>query len=306
MGGSGGGHYTGPTSDALQKKIDQARERERQRLDADVNELLQRLLAHFNDRDIEAISNHLASLREILVDVAEIDTILLGGSVGKHTAVSGLSDVDALVILDRSELAGKSPQFLLNSFHKQLNQSLPRSEVESIEKGRLAVTVSYHDGTEIQLLPGLRSRQEISIASADGKGWIDTKPKGFQRELTRAKRQLNQSLIPAIKLMKSIVSDFPKQKQLTGYHIEAIALNAAKDYQGAKTPRAFLLYLLGHSADRVLKPIADVTGQSRHVDSYLGKANSIERRNISQVLTGMKRRLEAATTVSQWRAVFEG
>ena len=107
------------------------------------------------------------------------------------------------------------------------------------------------------------------------------------------------------KLMKSVVSTFPDQKQLTGYHIEAMALNAAKGYQGRKTPKAFLLHLLGHAADRVLRPMADVTGQSRNVDAYLGKANSAERRNISQVLTGMKRRLEAATTVSQWRTVLE-
>jgi hypothetical protein len=305
MAGGGGGRYTGPTSDAMQRMIDLAKERERQRLDADVNELLQKLLARFNDRDTEAISEHRAFIGETLSDVAEIEAVLLGGSVGKHTAVDGISDVDALVILDRADLVGKSAQSMLDSFQKILNQSLPRSEVKSIEKGRLAVTVTYHEGPEIQLLPALRSRQTISIASADGKGWIDTNPKVFQREFTRANRQLNQSLAPAIKLMKSIASDFPKQKQLTGYHIEAIALDAAKDYQGAKTPRAFLLHLLGHAADRVLKPIADVTGQSRHVDSYLGKANSIERRNISQALAGMKRRLEAATTVSQWRAVFE-
>jgi hypothetical protein len=286
--------------------IDQAKERERQRLDTDVNDLLQKLLAHFNDRDTEVISDRLVSIGEMLSDVAEIETFLLGGSVGKHTAVNGISDVDALVILGRPDLAGKSPQFVLNSFHKQLNQSLPRSEVKSVEKGRLAVTVTYHDGTEIQLLPALRSGQTISIASADGKNWIDTKPKVFQRELTRANRQLNQALIPTIKLLKSIVSDFPKQKQLTGYHIEAMALDAARDYQGPKTSKWLLLHLLGYAADRVLKPMADITGQSRNVDSYLGKANSVERRNISQALAGMKRRLEAATTVSQWRAVFEG
>ena len=168
MAGGGGGRYPGPTSVALQRKIDLARERERQRLDADVNELLQKLLVRFNDRDTEAISDHLASIEGILGDVAEIETILLGGSVGKHTAVSGLSDVDALIILDRADLAGKSAQSMLDSFKKILNQSLPRSEVESVEKGRLAVTVTYHDGTEIQLLPALRSGQTISIASADG------------------------------------------------------------------------------------------------------------------------------------------
>ena len=37
----------------LQRKIEHAQEIERQRLDADVNHLLQKLLARFNDRDRE-------------------------------------------------------------------------------------------------------------------------------------------------------------------------------------------------------------------------------------------------------------
>lgn len=166
--------------------------------------------------------------------------------------------------------------------------------------------MKYHDGAEIELLPALRSRQTISIPAADGKNWNETRPKVFQRELTRENPRLGQGLVPAIKLLKSIVSDFPKQKQLTGYHIEALALKAAAEYKGSNTPKALLIHFLGYAAERVLSPIGDPTGQSRIIDSYLGKANSIERRNISLALEGMKRRLESATTVSQWRAVFEG
>lgn len=304
MGGSGGGRYTSPSSDDLRHKIEQAQEKERQRLDNDVNELLQKLLAKYNDRDREASTERLAKIGEILGDTVEIENILLGGSVAKHTDVDGISDVDALVILNRDDLAGKTADIILDDFFDTLNQSLLRSEVANIEKGRLAVTVIYHDGEEIQLLPSLRSGNMISVAAADGKSWNDTNPKVFQRELTKANARLNQALVPAIKLMKSIVSDFPKQKQLTGYHIEVLALEAVTGYTGYKTPKALLTHILGTAAERVLKPITDVTRQSKKVDSYLGKENSIERRNISQTLDGMKRRLEAATTVAQWRAIF--
>lgn len=51
--------------------------------------------------------------------------------------------------------------------------------------------------------------------------------------------------------------------------------------------------------------IQDKTGQTRTVDAYLGKANSDKRKNISLVLTGLKRRLETATSVSQWSAIFD-
>jgi predicted nucleotidyltransferase len=304
MGGSGGGRYRGPSTQDLQRKIEQAQEQERQRLDGDVNEMLQKLLASFNDRDIETTERRLSEIRNILGETVEVDNILLGGSVAKHTDVNGISDVDALVILNREDLGGEPAQTLLDVFYEMLDQSLPRDEVAMVNKGRLAVTVKYRDSSEIQLLPALRSGQTISIAAADGKGWNDTQPKVFQRELTKANDRLNKGLVPAIKLMKSIVSDFPTQKQLTGYHIEAMALETASGYRGPNTPKRLLIHLLDHAADRVLRPIVDSTGQSRTIDSYLGKADSIERRNISQALEGMKRRLEAAMTVAQWRAVF--
>jgi hypothetical protein len=113
------------------------------------------------------------------------------------------------------------------------------------------------------------------------------------------------SLVPTIKLVKGMVSDLPPQKQLKGYHIEALAVDAARDYAGPKTPRALLLHTLEHSSRRVLRPIGDVTGQSRIADGYLGPENSVQRRNVSQTLAGIKRRLEAATTVAQWRAALD-
>lgn len=304
MGGSGGGRYYGPSSPELQRKIEQTQAEERQRLDGDVNTMLYKLLAKFNDRDINATKKHLAQVEEVLGDVVEVDKILFGGSIAKHTDIDGISDVDALVILNQGNLSGKSPRRLLDAFFSALNISMPRSEVKSIEKGRLAVTVKYNDDSEIQLLPALRSGQTISIASNDGIHWNDTKPQIFQRDLTRANTRLNQCLVPAIKLMKSIVADFPEQKKLSGYHIEALALDSATRYHGPSTPKAVLLHLLGDSANRVLRPITDATGQSRTLDSHLGGENSIERRNVSQALAGIKRRLESATTVAQWSAVF--
>ena len=305
MSGGGSDRYFVPVSEDLARKIERARERERLRLDGDVNRLLAGLLAHFNDRDTQAASERLTMLKDVLRDVAEIDQILLGGSVAKHTAVSGLSDIDALVILDRKDLAGKSPKAMLDQFFEELNRELHRSDVASVEKGKLAITVKFQDGTEIQLLPALRSGQTISIAAADGKNWNDTQPQRFQRELTRANSRLNGGVVPAIKLFKSLNAMLPDQKQLTGYHMESLALDATRGYKGEETPRSLLLHFLGHASDRVLSPIQDKTGQSRTVDSYLGKAQSLERRNISQTLAGLKRRLEAATSVAQWSALFE-
>jgi hypothetical protein len=306
MGGSGGGRYSGPPSESIQRRIERAREQERQRLDGQVNDLLRRLLAEYNDRDKDKIADHLSKIESCLTGTVEIDRILFGGSVAKHTDVDGLSDVDALVILDRQDLAGKPPTEVLDAFLRMLRDNLPQGDIRSIRKGHLAVTVTYDDDLEIQLLPALRTGQTISIAAPDGNSWSDTKPQLFERELIRLNDQLNFALVPTIKLFKSIVSTFPEQKRLPGYHVEALVVDAAKDYRGVKTTyQALLLYALDHASQRILKPLRDVTGQSRTVDAYLGHADSLQRRNISLALAGMKRRLEAATTVTQWRAVFE-
>jgi hypothetical protein len=305
MGGSGGGRFSGPLTESLERQIERARQQEQDRLEREINSFLHRLLVHYNDRNTDLISERVSQVQRLLGEAAEVKSIIFGGSIAKHTDVSGLSDVDALVILRRTDLTGKPPQALLDAFYQILRTKLPRAEVASINKGRLAVTVKYLDDLEIQLLPALRSGTTISIAEADGKGWNETKPLQFQTALKDADVRLNGNLVPAIKLVKSLVDDLPELKQLSGYHIEALALDAMQGYNGPTTPRALLLHILERAAERILTPLKDITGQSQELDAYLGPANSLRRRNTAQALVGMRRRLAAATTLSQWKAAFE-
>lgn len=304
MGGSGARYTTPPTSASMQKKIERAEQQEREHLNGEVDHLIQRLLTHYNNRDTEQVSGRLGQIEETLGEIANIESLLFGGSVSKHTAVDGVSDVDALVVLDRGQNAKESPEFLIEAFRRLLQIKLPRSEVTGVDKGRLAVTVKYKNGEEVQLLPALRSGQAVFIASSDGKSWQRTRPQTFQQTLTNANAKMNRNLVPTIKLIKSMVASLPKQKQLNGYHLEALAVDSARSYEGPKAPRHLLLHVLGHSEQRVLRPISDVTGQSRGVDGYLGEANSVQRRNVSQTLGALRRALGAANTLSQWRAVL--
>ena len=305
MGGSGGGGGGfPPSSDTIQRKIEQAREAEKQRLDQDVDQLLQRFLAQVNDRDADATKEHLDAVTEALEGVADVETLLFGGSVAKHTFVDGLSDVDALVILERAGTQGILPQKLLADMERQISNVLRRADVESVVRGSLAVTVRFGDGTELQLLPAVRSGSTINIPDSSGAGWNATNPKKFQRQLTSENKRLNRALIPTVKLVKSLVGDLPEQQRLSGYHTEALCVDASRSFRGEAKPRELLTHVLDHAARRVMKPMRDVTGQERVVDGYLGAANSPERRLVSQAIAGIKRRLEAATSINQWRAMF--
>lgn len=305
MGGSGGGGggYRSLRPD-VERLVAEARAREAERLNTQVNEYLAEVLVGFNGRDTDLTNTRLDAMTECLDDVVEVERVLLGGSVAKHTDVDGISDVDALVVLNREDLAGKSPAEVRAAFYAELDARLPRSDVESVRAGRMAITVVYRDGMEIQLLPAMRSGRKVIIGAFGGSGWVEINPKRFQSALTDANQRLGRALVPAIKLLKSINADLPPQKQLKSYHIEALAVDAAKSYKGPQVPREVLVHLCGHAADRLLRPIADITGQSRQADEYLGNPGSMQRRVVAQALAGIRRRLEAASSLDEWKAIF--
>lgn len=304
--GSGGEYRPTRPTPNLRRQRDELVAREKERLESDLNNYLAELLVDFNSRDVDQDRERLDQLRECLGDDVDVEGLLLGGSVAKHTAVDGISDIDALVLLDRADVQGKSPGEVLEVLRSILNDALHRRDVKSIEKGDFAVTILYADGREIQLLPAVRSGKDVKISDATGIAWKNIRPSQFARKLTKANEGTNGALVPAIKLVKAINDSLPAPKQMSGYHIEALAVDAMKGYTGPKSVSGVLERVLEHSTSRVMRPIQDVTGQSRTVDDNLGAANSAQRQNISQALASVRRRLGAATSVSDWRSILEG
>ena len=306
MGGSGPGGYVPPTTGELMKKIEEARERELAALRQAVDDYLRRLLAAFNDRDADATRQHLSDVAAVFGDEFTIETLLLGGSVAKHTFVDGLSDVDALVVLEKREISDYTPRELLSRFLRAVRKQLSDLGASSVKKGNLALTIDFKDGLCLQLLPAIRSGREVEIPDAEGKDWKPTRPGVFQRRLARANEQAAGNLIPAIKLWKALNDGLPAQQHLKGYHIEALAADAARQVSSPSSVHGVLLDILAHAAKRVLRPIRDVTSQSRIVDDYLGRADSTARRNLSLALQGLCRQMAAMTSVQQWKRLFEG
>jgi len=304
MGGSGSSYFPISKPDLEKLVQDSKQEEDRKRLESDVNAFLREVLSSY-ERDTNRIQENLDKISDILSDEADMEQFLFGGSVAKHTYVDGLSDVDALVTLKKEDLSGKTPQEVLHLFHSSLKDKLTYDNVEKVEKGNMAVTITYRDGTEIQLLPAIRVESNICISNAQGNNWKEINPRKFQRMLTKANDRLNRTLVPSIKLAKSIISSFPEQKQLTGYHVESLAIEAAKGYRGSKTVQALTKQFFDKASDLVKHPIKDVTGQSRIVDSYLGNADSQKRNIAADALSGISRRLNAATSIEQWKSIVE-
>lgn len=292
MGGSGGSSFGSTSNVDRLREVALARLAEQESA-AQVNGVLAEMLKEFNTRDTALTKSRLEAIEEALSDVAvDIDRLLFGGSVAKHTYVDGLSDVDALIVVDAPSV---QPSDLLRRFRDYLSSRLS-TDVEGVSAGNLAVTVKYRDGAEIQLLPAVERNGRTSIASTDGSTWRTIRPHKFAEKLTEVNSRNGNAVIPAIKLAKAVLNRaLPEAQRLGGYHIEAIAVDAFRAYKGRRDYASMLRALLNHAASAVRRPTGDITGQSVHVDAHLGSANSSDRMALSAALNRVATRLDNAS-----------
>ncbi len=278
---------------------------ERQKFDVEVAEVISESLSEMNSRDVEANNRTLNAIKAALEK--EIDgsiDLMFGGSVKKHTYVDGLSDIDTLVILNKSDLAQKTPDEVRAYFAERLTERFPDATVLT---GRLAVTVRFNN-TEIQLLPALKHDNALKIPKADGDGWSRIKPKEFTAALTAVNQALGGKLVPTIKLAKSVIADLPKEQRLSGYHIEALAIQIFRGYSGTRTTKNLITEFFAKASEHLRQPIADRTGQSTYVDEYLGRADSNKRQQFGQLMDRIAVRMANADrdkSLSQWTDILK-
>jgi predicted nucleotidyltransferase len=308
MGGGGGGARSssgGPTD------LDALRERAREiagqaTFDAEVNDRLAQRFASINARDTEKIGRYLDDIVAALTDdIDGVERTLFGGSVAKSTYVEGLSDVDALVVLDRADLKDATPEQVREQFCRSLKAQLSHADVADVSSGVLAVTVSYHDGTQIQLLPAVQRGERLAISSADGKEWKTIHPRSFARRLTEINKRQGGAAVPAIKLAKQVIgSQLPDGEHPSGYHVEALAVQAFGDYVGSRNPKALLTHFFASAARGVLQPIKDMSGQSLHVDDSLGDAQSADRQRMSGQLQRIADTMQNSRDIREWERLL--
>lgn len=302
MGGSGGGYFTGrgDLSDLARKLRDTEAQARDDRYETTVNQKLGEFLKDFNDRDAAGTREILDDIKKGLAnDIGGTVDLVFGGSVSRHTYLEGLSDTDALVILEPDELERKSPDRLKERFAQRLRELFGS---DNVKVGDLAVTVTVRD-KEIQLLPAMRQGDGYRLASPDGRSWSKINPKGFAEKLTQANKAQDGKLVPTIKLAKALIASLPESQRLKGYHIESLAIEAFKSYDGPRTYKAMAIHFLDRAAELVKTPVRDKTGQSLYVDEYLGAQNSADRRVASQALQRLHRKLmnaDASKNTETW------
>ncbi len=305
MGGGGGSSYFRTKPEKLKQKLRDSEARtEDAAYETEVADFLASLLTKYNDRNNEAINRHIDEIKKALQKELEgtVD-LLFGGSVAKQTYIDGFSDIDSLVILDNCELARQSPEAAKEYFAQRIRERFPKSQVEV---GKLAVTVRFSDA-EIQLLPAISCKNHVKISDKTGLEWSQISPKKFSSVLSRTNQEVGRKVVPVVKLAKAIISNLPEKHQISGYHAESLAIEIFKKYKGVVKPKAMLKDFFQAACQRVRQPIIDRTGQSVHVDDYLGAANSLERRIVSDAFARVYRRLknaDNASSLDEWQTLF--
>jgi hypothetical protein len=308
MGGSGGGYFTGrgDLTDFARNLRDTEAQACDEHYETTVNYALGEFLKDFNDRDAAGTREILDNIKKVLADdIGGTVDLVFGGSVSRHTYLEGLSDTDALVILEPDEGGRTSPERLKERFAQRLRELF---DSDNVKVGDLAVTVTMR-GKEIQLLPAMREGDGYRIANPDGRSWSKINPKGFAEKLTQANKAQDGKLVPTIKLAKALIASLPERQQLNGYHIESLAIEAFKNYDGPRTYKAMVTHFLERTAELVKTPVRDKTGQSLYVDEYLGAQNSTDRRVASQALQRLYRKLmnaDASKNTETWSDLILG
>ncbi len=154
MGGSGGYGFERRQERRWQPADleDSLAQTRQQAAEAEVAAVFKDALAQINQIDTEALNKHKEEIFQALKSTfEEADGLVGGGSYSQHTYVNGISDVDMLFVLDAfssSKIPNKTnSKAVLADMEKRLRQRFPNTEIKS---GRMAVTIKFSDGLELQ------------------------------------------------------------------------------------------------------------------------------------------------------------
>ena len=270
----------------------------------EINGGLRDILKGYNDRDYAAINLHRQTVRQALERDDDVVRILFGGSVERNTYVKGLSDVDALVIVNDSKLSSLLPQNAIEYMEDLIQRRLPNTEIRS---GDLAVTVTYSDGVEMQFLPAIERKGGVRIADPARNQWGNVvHPDRFRARLTKVNQDNGGRVIPVIKLAKGLAARVIRNdgEKIQGYHMESMAILAFRNYQGPTDLRSMFMHFCESATKTVLNPIKDLTKQSRYVDEYMGDAGSRRRKRASKNFRKMLNRFGACRSGRHLERLF--
>jgi|LAHU01.1.fsa_nt_gb predicted nucleotidyltransferase len=270
-----------------------------------INQFLEEMLkdARISDEKVQNIKNRIDEIKNKLekCDV-EIEDISWEGSYSKKTYVEGLSDIDLLVCLGTySETTFEYKDNSRNALRRLAKIIHERYPKTSTEIGKMAVTVTFSDGIELQFLPAFKYHTGYKIPDPSGDGWIVSYPRRFKQELIERNKSLSWKLKPTIRLIKNL---FEKNDiNISSYHLENLALTSLENYNGTNNYVDIITHILSKSKVKIFYKMPDISEQSTYVDDYLGNSHSEKRGDISKKISKIENSLKTLE-YSKWEDLF--
>jgi len=305
MGGSGGygsarrQEATWQPAD-LEHSLAQTRQ---QATEAEVASVIQDALAQINQIDTQALNRHKQEIFQALKSAfEEADRLHGGGSYSQNTYVDGISDIDMLFVLDAfssSKIANKeSSKAVLADMEKRLRQRFPTTDIKS---GRMAVTLTFSDGLELQVLPAFRYHSGFRVPDYRGSRWVEAHPDVFKRLLQQRNKEMGGQLVPCIKLAKQICDN--QGVEVKSYHLSNMAVKAFEHYTGTKSREDMLRHFFNKAKELTATRMRDVTGQGAYVDNHL--TSNAQRIGLAQQLSAIEQKIARAEgKASEWQKLL--
>ena len=205
--------------------------------------------------------------------------IELAGSVEKNTFNEGISDIDLRAVTTNSALLDYSPKVAKRLIMKQIRSI---DEVKNPRVGHQAVTL-IKGGHEYQIIPVIRHNGKTYIPSERGTYWKTVDIEAFNHSLHSLNRKTNGHFCEAVRFVK-ILSDryVPKRNQLSGYHIESIAMEAIGNCSPTMGRTDMVEKILRYIPSRVKSYSWDITRETKAIDHDLGSNYSAERKDAAK------------------------
>lgn len=300
MGSGGGGEFRGG---GIQDKYESVKEGKK----TEINSYLQDLLRDkINQKDTEKINSRKEEILQRIKEEFEGSfDLYTGGSYSRQTYVNGLSDVDILVNLGNysdSNIPDKeNSKKVLEYIAERLRKRYPNTEVTT---GKMAVTLKFSDGVEIQVLPAFRYHSGYKVPDSNTGGWLTTFPGSFKERMSEVNQKTGNRVKPTIKLVRYMLNK--NNIELSSYHLENMALEAFDGYSGSKTHSDMALHLLNYAKTRVNTKTSDPSGQSDYVDENLGNNHNPTRKKLAKDIENVESKLKKSETKEEWKRVING
>ena len=306
MGGSGGYGFersqrTTWQPAGLENSLAQTR---KQAAEAELSAVFRDALAKVNQIDTKALNRHKDEIFQALKsDFEDAFGLLGGGSYSQHTYVNGISDIDMLFVLgtfSSSNIQNKNDsKAVLADMEKRLRLRFPKTK---IKLGRMAVTIQFSDGLEIQVLPAFRYASGYRVPDYQGTGWTVARPQIFNKLLQQRNAEVGGQLLPCIKLAKQICDN--RGVKVKSYHLANMAVKAFEHYAGTKSHEDMLRHFFNKAKELTATRMRDITGQGAYIDNYL--TSKAQRIALAQQLGAIEQKIARAEgNASEWQKLLQ-